>query len=222
MLLGDSISEGLRIPRLEDRYQSRTQATLRAVSGAKSGAAWPFIPGYYNSSNFETDSRNFPLEIEGNVAKSTVVGMSARATRLVDSTAALTFTFYGTSALLHFENGGENGIARVTVNGTPSLVQIENLAEGVHRIDSLGTGEHRIRVERSEGTVFVGGLTTYNDDEDCGVRIVDGARSGMATAQIADRSTPRAEAYQRYMRVTGPYQLAVIALGTNDSAGSPP
>lgn len=219
LVMGDSISEGLRLDRAEDRWQSRAQATLRAISGAKRGAAWPFIPGYYNAM-LDESTRYHPLKTEGNITKSSVIGMSSRAATLVDSTAALTYTFTGTSCLMHFENQGATGTARIAIDGVSTTTDIENLHEGVWRSGPLRDGEHVVRVERVSGTVTVGGCTTYNSDEDHGVRIIDGARSGMASVHIANDAT-RAEAYQRYMRVTGPYHLVIIALGTNDYSAEP-
>lgn len=218
MLIGDSISEGLRLERAEDRWQSRTQATLRAVTGARRGAAFPFIPGYFNT-GFDEGERYHPLATEGNVTRSSIRGMSARTLLLDDVDAAVTFKFVGTSAILHFENGGEDGVARVIVNGKPEIVVIQSLEDGVLPFENLMGGGHRIRVEKVSGTVAVGGVTTYDRDETRGLRIIDGARSGMATSHIFDPT--RAEAYQRYMRVTGPYQLVVVALGTNDYTGEP-
>lgn len=219
MVIGDSISEGLRIERAEDRWQSRTQATLRAVTGARLGAVWPFIPGYYNSMLDESE-RYHPLTTEGNVTKSSVIGMSSRAATLEDETAALTYTFTGTSFLVHFENQGTAGTARIVVDGVPVTVDIAGLTEGVWRSGPIGVGEHVVRIEYVSGKVIVGGCTTYDGDETHGVRIIDGARSGMASVHIANDAT-RAEAYQRHMRVTGPYQLVIIALGTNDYGGEP-
>ena len=239
-LMGDSITEGSGSSNTAYRWQTLLQKRFNP-----NGPEYPFIPAWP-----ATPSPGLPVASGGAVSHSSSwssrTGLGWRTLEILREAEGqepgwVEFTFTGTSAEVMFTVTSGSGNALISVDGaTP--VEVSTKSYDIGREDygwtwstgPLADGEHTVRVSRieranpgSSDSVWVQGLLTYRNDENAGIRLLDGGHHGMRASQL--QSDP-----QRLSRLfgdgtnngaiagAGGMSFMVYLLGTNDYGGGVP
>lgn len=227
VVVGDSNSEGYGLVEdLAERWINKLQPALNRKAGNWPGAKYPFIPPKYQTTN----PGLMPVESSGNVLQSGTYpwGFGWRTMTLRDATAQVKFTFIGTSASVMYTEGSGGGIMNIQVDSSPVVtVNTSNpTVNAARRWDTglLGYATHTVTITWNTANeagklIYLEGLLTWNNDEDRGVRIIDGSYTGR---QMNDLTPERLNYLGRAMVQMGNVELVVVNLATNDARWDTP
>lgn len=219
LVVGDSVTEGTGSADVSRRWQTLLQKQLRQRTGLLTGASFPFIPAIP-----QTPATGMPVSRTGTIGASGGFGLGLRAAR-IEATGSVTFTFTGTRAKVMYAKGTSAGVMSVSVDGgvATTLDTYDGTVLGGHVLDlgALASGDHTVVVTRDATSlagrdVYLEGLLTYNGDESSGIRVVDGGKHGTQSSAFTSGTTH----WNVSARNAGPFGLAIIGLGFNDSTNS--
>ncbi|MCU4184038.1 SGNH/GDSL hydrolase family protein [Acidiferrimicrobium sp. IK] len=212
LAIGDSITEGVGASVVGNRWLNRLMTSLQ--SGLPSGAVGGFgyIPAYYN------DVAEGAVEVWTFSGTTTPTqqgdyGLGMRA-MLIDTTDTGTATITCSSIGLVFTPamGAACTVSVVVDGGAP---QTSTIAAGtisqVFTPTVDGDGPHTFTVGLTAGNAVFEGCYVYNGDESKGVRVFDGAKSGMQTSDFLAQVSTAGPAW-----INTAADVVLIALGTND------
>jgi len=223
LVLGDSISEGYGASSREDRYVGRLLANLKSkypVAGVTGGPG--YLPAWYASPNMVA----LGPTMSGNAIKNGQGsrGLGLRAASLEDDLGSglgsLSFTFTGTSfdmlAAQRVAAGTDS--VRIVIDGGPYVEWevVDGTGTAVWNSGALTPGTHTVSVTARFGAPTIEGFMLYDGDENKGVRLWEGAKSGTRADQFSSASGGNSN-WASSITVVNP-DLVVIAWMTNDIA----
>jgi len=215
LALGDSLTEGWGATDLADPWTRRLQVLLRArwptiTNGVGGGAG--YLPSWHASQSLPDP------EVTGSPAEVWDHGIGFRSLRL-EAGDAVTFEVVGTTARLWYATRPTGGAAMAVAvdGGEPQLISQEVgvvAAEATVDLPLGASGPHEVEVAHAAGVdAAIGGLQVFDGDEDSGLTVLNGGRSGMFAAQLAHPSVVPRLADQ--VRLLDP-SLVLLMLGVND------
>lgn len=222
LVVSDSNGEGHGLTDISRRWVNTLQKLLNSNYGNKPGAEFPYIPARYIVSTPGGGS-----ELSGDVStlgigSASGTGFGWRGALLNGPDSVATFTFVGTSFSLLYNKGYLGGVMSVRIDDeTPILVNTYSetyVSTARHDSGPLSKKKHTVTVTRHtssgvETKIFLQGLMTWNEDEDKGIRVIDGSRSGLRMAHVDRDAFNHISAA---IKSIGGVDLVVVNLGTND------
>lgn len=222
LALGDSIFEGVGASTLTNRSISRMVAGLRTRLGVTGGGVG-YIPARYQATDRQaTDG----WTTTGNTVDNTFgFGQRSRYLLLDSDTGKGDGTMTRTVTCTSFTL-----IARCNTTATSLFVSIDGGADVVWDIaasatgamdeftsGALSAGSHTVRIKaRSQAGCAFLGIMVYNGDENSGIRLWDGAKSGTRADQFNAESGANSALWADELVELSP-DLAIIEWITNDA-----
>lgn len=222
VIIGDSNTEGHGLENLRQRWINLLQKSLNAGVGLPSGAEFPFIPPRYIVSTPGGGCELSGSIGAGNMDSGASTGYGWRAVTLTGPDSKAKFTFVGTSFAVQYDRGYLGGVMSIVIDGdAPVLINTYSesyVGSSRWDSDSLSAGTHVVEITRhtSSGvttSLYLQGLLTWNGDEDSGIRIIDGGRSGQRMSYV----TPsKWNLMANTISKTDDVSAVIVFLGTND------
>ena len=230
VVVGDSISEGIRLPSpmYRHRFVGFLQDGLRDAAGIDGGTG--YMPAYYADRNTQDDTVRNGVDVQEQAFRDW--GLGGRAL-LMPWGATLTYPAQEATRVRvwYGSTGSFGGQGRVLIDGVDVTDQ-GNLSTGAQSSalipsadfqnvsgqwwssPQLTPGEHVVAVSSAApDTVFVHtGVEFFDGDEDSGIHVVDGSHSGATAAYFADGAAKRG--HWNEVAQLDP-DLIVVNLGTN-------
>ncbi len=213
LCIGDSIVEGSKATNTETRWQARLRDHLRAAyqpAGIAGGVG--YYPMYYAGGQFP-DAWTYT----GGSGTNDDFGLGMRSKYLAGNTVSAKLTATCTSFKLLYTQAFSTGSFTVKIDGaTVATVNTGGFADVTSGVAwtsaALVRGKHTIEITPVDTTqVSIEGVMVYDGDENAGVRVWDGGRSGSTANQWLTDNNEWHEAI-----ATVAPELVIIGLGRND------
>lgn len=206
-VLGSSTSEGVGVSAYGRGYPHLLADNLRTAFPA--GGSADFVAAWGT-----TGIAGWPVAASGGQrVKSAGWGLKSL-TQTAGQT--LTHTFAGTGVEVWFSAQPDGGAFSVTVDGVVLAASVGTSAAATDRnarwtSPALPRGEHTIVVTCLAGPVSLHGLTTFDGDPGCGIRLYNGGHGGRTSGDFADGVV----SWAPRLRTVQPH-LVILQLGVND------
>lgn len=221
LAITDSIGVGASVTVLSERYLTKLLNSLRIkypTPGVAGGEG--YVSAYYNATF--TDGWTWG----GNYTFNQGYGWGHRSLMLNPTSGSgagfCQRVFFGTSVDINYLEFADYGTFRVLVDGVPVATQ-SAVGTGAFtdagrlRVTFTSRGSHTVRIEHFSGTgsVFINGLTAYDQDENAGIRLTESGEGGSDTADWSPVTNPAGALYGDRIAQLQP-SLVLIELGVND------
>lgn len=208
LCIGDSVTEGARIPTPDRRWVRRLVSGLRrrySIAGNGIG----YVPSYHLGGTVSDG-----WVISGSVVQQAGMGLGQRNVYISGGgSQTATFNCTGFDVICTKYNGG--GTITVSVDGGAAQTASTNAAptavsQVLISVRGLSSGPHEITIGNSGNMVNFEGLVLYDGDESSGVIVYEAGRSGATSSTHSG-----APNIQGAIAMAAP-DLTIVMLGLND------
>lgn len=211
MVVGDSISEGQGATYVYQRWINQMLSALRASyqpPGVTGGLG--YIPPWYQVTTLPD-----PTTTTGSPTQWVNSGLGARSYEMT-AASSVTWTVYGTSFdVFYYADSGQfsysiDGGGATNVSPPGTFIDMTKT-----HVAFAARGPHTVKVAWVSGTIFLAGIMVYDQDETNGVRLWDGAHSGLSTYDFISYYASSGNVFEEEGAAIQPAAV-MFALGVND------